>query len=49
MTPIQMEATIRSLDRIPRQRTTLYDAAPEDRYRASFATRRELAAVTADH
>jgi len=36
MTPMQMEAAIRSLGRVPRQRTTLYDTAPEDRYRASF-------------
>jgi len=48
MPPMQMEQTIRSLDRIPRQRTTLYDLAPEDRYRASFATQLELAAARAD-
>jgi FO synthase len=40
MTPAQMERTIRSLDRVPRQRTTVYDTAPEDRYRASFAATR---------
>jgi FO synthase len=37
MTPAQMEAIIRSAGRKPRQRTTLYEMAPEDRYRASFA------------
>jgi FO synthase len=41
MTPAQMENVIRSLGRVPRQRNTVYDTAPEDRYRASFAgTRR---------
>jgi FO synthase len=40
MTPTQMEHTIRSLGRIPRQRTTVYDTAPEERYRASFAATR---------
>ena len=40
MTPTQMEHTIRSLGRMPRQRTTVYDTAPEDRYRASFAATR---------
>jgi FO synthase len=40
MTPTQMEHTIRSLGRVPRQRTTVYDTAPEDRYRASFAATR---------
>jgi FO synthase len=40
MSPTQMEHTIRSLGRIPRQRTTVYDTAPEDRYRASFAATR---------
>jgi hypothetical protein len=31
-----MEELIRSADRVPRQRTTLYDDAPEERVRASF-------------
>jgi len=31
-----MEALIRSAGRIPRQRTTLYGDAPEERVRASF-------------
>jgi len=39
MTPARMEATIRSLGRTPRQRTTTYGDAPEERYRASFAPR----------
>jgi FO synthase len=43
MTPAEMEAIIRSLGRSPRQRTTLYDTAPQDRYAASFAERREVA------
>jgi FO synthase len=34
--PEEMEALIRSAGRIPRQRTTLYDDAPEERRRASF-------------
>ena len=37
---MQMENIIRLLGRIPRQRTTVYDTAPEDRYRASFAAPR---------
>jgi len=36
MTPAVMEATIRSIGRAPRQRTTTYGTAPEERYRASF-------------
>lgn len=40
MTPAQMEKTIRLLGRKPRQRNTLYDAVPQDRYRASFAAQR---------
>jgi FO synthase len=36
MTPAQMEAVILSLGRRPRQRNTLYQAVPEERYRASF-------------
>jgi hypothetical protein len=34
-----MEANIRALGRVPRQRTTLYEAAPAERYLASFAPR----------
>jgi FO synthase len=36
MPPERMEELIRSADRVPRQRTTLYDDAPEERVRASF-------------
>ena len=36
MPPEQMEALIRSAGRMPRQRTTLYGEAPEERVRASF-------------
>ncbi len=39
MTPLTMEETIRSLGRIPRQRTTKYATAPEERRRASFVVR----------
>jgi FO synthase len=39
MTPAAMEAAIRSLGRVPRQRTTLYGNAPAERYLASFAPR----------
>jgi FO synthase len=50
MTPVEMERTIRLLGRLPRQRDTLYRAAPEERYRASLATRRcERAGVGAEH
>ena len=51
MTPEQMESTIRSLGRVPRQRNTLYDPVPEDRYRASFAATRRFRRLTvgADH
>ncbi len=35
--PDAMEALIRSAGRVPRQRTTLYGDAPEERRRASFA------------
>ncbi len=41
MTPAQMESTIRAIGRVPRQRNTLYDEAPPERYRASFAVRRD--------
>jgi FO synthase len=37
MTPVEMERTIRSLGRRPRQRDTLYRTVAEERYRASFA------------
>ena len=40
MTPAAMEATIRSIGRIPRQRTTTYETAPMERYQASVAPRR---------
>jgi FO synthase len=36
MPPERMEEAIRALGRIPRQRTTLYGEAPEDRRAASF-------------
>jgi FO synthase len=36
MPPEAMEELIRSLDRTPRQRTTLYGDAPVDRHAASF-------------
>jgi len=39
MTPARMEATIESLGRVPRQRTTTYADAPAERYAASFAER----------
>jgi FO synthase len=50
MTPAEMEAIIRSLARVPRQRTTLYDTAPAERAAASFAPRRgaEEQALSAD-
>ena len=37
MSPAEMEAIIRSSGRKPRQRNTLYETAPDDRYLASFA------------
>jgi FO synthase len=37
MTPAEMEEIIASLGRIPRQRTTTYGTAPDERTRASFA------------
>jgi FO synthase len=37
MTPAEMERTIRSIDRRPRQRDTFYRTVAEERYRASFA------------
>jgi FO synthase len=36
MPPERMEELIRSAGRVPRQRTTLYGDAPEERVRASF-------------
>jgi FO synthase len=39
MTPARMESIICSIGRVPRQRTTLYGDAPEERYAASFAPR----------
>jgi FO synthase len=46
MTPAAMEATIHQLGRRPRQRTTLYGTAPEERHRTSFLPR---AAVVHNH
>jgi FO synthase len=37
LAPERMEELIRSAGRVPRQRTTLYEEAPEERVRASFA------------
>jgi FO synthase len=37
MTPHTMEEIIRSIGRAPRQRTTTYTTAPDERYHASFA------------
>ena len=45
MTPARMESIIRVIGRIPRQRTTLYGDAPEERYAASFAPRPEAPAA----
>ena len=36
MTPEAMEAIIRSIGRVPRQRTTIYGDAPAERHRQSF-------------
>jgi FO synthase len=41
MTPMAMESIIRSIGRVPRQRSTLYADVPEERYRASFKPRRD--------
>ena len=46
MTPASMEASIRSIGRVPRQRTTIYETAPAERYRASFAPRESAATAT---
>ena len=40
-----MEAIIRSIGRIPRQRDTLYSDVPDERYRASFAASRVVLEV----
>jgi FO synthase len=37
MTPAAMEAIIRSVGRLPRQRDTLYSEVSDERYRASFS------------
>ena len=47
MTPARMESIIRSIGRIPRQRTTVYGDVPEERYAASFVRRREAPAIVA--
>ena len=47
MTPARMESIIRSIGRVPRQRTTVYGEAPEDRYAASFAPRCEAPSIIA--
>ncbi|HET9567388.1 MAG TPA: 5-amino-6-(D-ribitylamino)uracil--L-tyrosine 4-hydroxyphenyl transferase CofH, partial [Vicinamibacterales bacterium] len=47
MTPARMESIIRSIGRVPRQRTTVYGEAPEERYAASFASHREAPAIIA--
>ena len=47
MTPERMESIIRSIGRVPRQRTTVYGEAPEERYAASFASHREAPAIIA--
>jgi FO synthase len=39
MPPERLEAAIRALGRTPRQRTTFYDDAPEERRRASYGAR----------
>jgi FO synthase len=39
MTPAMMESTIRTIGRMPRQRTTTYGTASAERYRTSFASR----------
>ena len=51
MTPMQMEAIVGSLGRVPGQRTTLYGIAPQERYRTSIAAdgRGGRAAANADH
>jgi FO synthase len=47
MTPARMESIIRSIGRLPRQRTTVYGEAPEERYATSFASRRDAPAIIA--
>jgi FO synthase len=43
MTPKAMERIIRSLNRTPRQRNTVYGDVSAERYRASFLPRSALA------
>jgi FO synthase len=47
MTPERMESIIRSIGRVPRQRTTVYGEVPQERYAASFAPRREAPEIIA--
>jgi FO synthase len=47
MTPARMESIIRSIGRVPRQRTTVYGEAPAERYAASFVSRRDAPAIIA--
>ncbi|HET7850807.1 MAG TPA: 5-amino-6-(D-ribitylamino)uracil--L-tyrosine 4-hydroxyphenyl transferase CofH, partial [Pseudolabrys sp.] len=47
MTPEAMEGIIRSIGRVPRQRTTVYGDVPPERYRASFQARRGHSAAVA--
>jgi len=44
VTPHAMDGIIHSIGRLPRQRTTLYDSVPDERYQASFN-----ASACADH
>jgi FO synthase len=44
MTPGTLEGIIRSIGRVPRQRSTLYADVPEERYRASFEPERDAPA-----
>jgi FO synthase len=45
MTPAAMEAIIRSVGRLPRQRDTLYSEVSDERYRASFSASGVIPAV----
>ena len=47
MMPARMESIIRSIGRIPRQRTTVYGDAPAERYAASCAPRGDAPAIIA--
>jgi len=47
MTPARMESIIHSIGRRPRQRTTTYGDAAEERYAASFAPRPDVPAIIA--